>query len=381
MEKVFHMNGGVGDSSYAKNSTLSQKSALKLVDPILEECILSMKFMERNTFCIGELGCSSGPNAMLAVETIVKSLKVKYSSLGIPVPQFQVFFNDLPCTDFNTLFRTLPFPGVVEQNDAAGRSYFAAGVPGSFYKRLFPDNSLHFVHSSYCLHWLSQVPSEVLDKNSVTWNKGKISAEGSRAVGEAYFRQFQKDFSAFLEARAKELVAGGRMVLLFMGRTSPAPNGQCMLSISWELLESSLNDLVSQGLIEQEKVDSFNMPVFCPCCEEVSSEIAREGSFEIQRLELLTKAATDEVKTEVMDAIRGSAAEREAYGKSYARRLRAVTESLLKYHFGEEVMDTLLKRCGETLVNRLSKIEEFEIQGGYLVMVLERKSNSQQFAR
>lgn len=373
IEKVFHMNGGVGDCSYAHNSTLSQKSALKLIDPILEECILSMKFMERNTFRIGELGCSSGPNALLPAETIIKSLKAKYSSAGIPVPQFQVFLNDLPCTDFNTLFRALPPSGITEQNDAGGRSYFAAGVPGSFYYRLFPDNSLHFVHSSYSLHWLSQVPSEVLEKNSVTWNKGKISAEGSRAVGEAYFRQFQRDFSAFLKARAKEVVAGGRMVFIFMGRTSPDPNGQCMLSISWELLESSLNDLVSQGLIEEEKVDSFNMPVFCPCCEEVSSEIAREGSFEIQRLELLTKAAMDEVKTEVMGAIRGSPAEREAYGKSYATRLRAVTESLLKFHFGEEVMDSLFQRCGEALVNRLSKIDEFEIQGGYLIMVLERK--------
>ncbi|XP_069153311.1 S-adenosyl-L-methionine:benzoic acid/salicylic acid carboxyl methyltransferase 3-like isoform X2 [Solanum lycopersicum] len=31
------------------------------------------------------------------------------------------------------------------------------GVAGSFYTRLFPSNSLHFVHSSYSLHWLSQI--------------------------------------------------------------------------------------------------------------------------------------------------------------------------------------------------------------------------------
>lgn len=94
-------------------------------------------------------------------------------------------------------------------------------------------------------------------------------------------------------------------------------------------------------------MDSFNMPVFCPCWEEVSSEISREGSFEIQRLELLTKAVTEELKTEVMNAMKGSASEREAYGKMYANQLRAVTESLLKYHFGEEVMDALFHRCDE----------------------------------
>ncbi|MBA0779036.1 hypothetical protein Gotri_003319, partial [Gossypium trilobum] len=34
---------------------------------------------------------------------------------------------------------------------------FIAGVASSFYQRLFPSNSIHFVHSSYCLHWLSKV--------------------------------------------------------------------------------------------------------------------------------------------------------------------------------------------------------------------------------
>lgn len=373
MEKIFHMNGGVGDSSYSQNSTLYQKSALKLLEPILEECISSMEFMECNAFCIAELGCSSGPNALLPAETIVKSLQAKYLSVGIPLPQFQVFFNDLPFTDFNTLFRTLPPSGVTDRKDAAGRAYFAAGVPGSFYARLFPDKSLHFVHSSYSLHWLSQVPSEVLEKNSVTWNKGKISAEGSPAVGEAYLRQYQKDFNVFLRARAEELIPGGRMVLLLRGRTSRDPTDQGMLAITWELLESGLNDLVSQGLIEEEKVDSFNMPLFCPCLEEVSTEIAREGSFEIQRLELLTKFATEEVTEEMMDAMRGSASAKEAYGKNIAIRLRAVTESLLKYHFGEEVMDALFQRCGEIMANRMSKIMESGVKGGYLVMVLERK--------
>ncbi|CAA3032622.1 SAM dependent carboxyl methyltransferase, partial [Olea europaea subsp. europaea] len=33
---------------------------------------------------------------------------------------------------------------------------FISCVPGSFYGRLFPKKSLHFVHSSSSLHWLSQ---------------------------------------------------------------------------------------------------------------------------------------------------------------------------------------------------------------------------------
>lgn len=121
-----------------------------------------MKFMECKTFCIADLGCSSGPTALLPAEDIIKTLAAKYLAAGnIPLPQIQVFFNDLPSTDFNTLFRTLPTSVVTDRDEANGvgaaRSYFAAGVAGSFYGRLFPDKSLHFVHSSYGLHWLSQV--------------------------------------------------------------------------------------------------------------------------------------------------------------------------------------------------------------------------------
>ena len=34
-------------------------------------------------------------------------------------------------------------------------------------------------------------------------------------------------------------------------------------------------------------MDSFNLPMYGPFTEEVRSEVAREGSFEIQRLELV----------------------------------------------------------------------------------------------
>eukprot|EP00253_Pinus_taeda_P011249 PITA_11249 len=377
MEKDFHMNSGLGESSYAQNSTFIQKNVLQIVQPMLEEAILSMKLrVDCKTFCIADLGCSSGPNALFAVENITKTLKAKCLSAGITVPQCHVFFNDLPASDFNSLFRILP-PFSINtdhQNEegAVDRSYFAAGIPGSFYGRLFPDKTLHFVHSSYSLHWLSQVPPEILEKNSVAWNKGKIFCEGSQAVGEAYFRQYQRDFNAFLRARAEELVRGGRIFLVLMGRTSRDPSDQGFLAFPWETLGSSLNDLVSQGLIEEEKVDSFNLPIFAPCPEEVSSQVAREGSFEILRLEVLRKS--ERFSEEDIEAMTGSSASlKDAYGRKLAKQLRAVTESLIKLHFGEEIVDALFERFGETMGERLSERMEYAKKGGYLVIVLERK--------
>ena len=61
--------------------------------------------------------------------------------------------------DFNFIFKLLPsfYQKLEESYGRGSRSCFIAAMPGSFYGRLFPDNSMHFIHSSYSLHWLSQV--------------------------------------------------------------------------------------------------------------------------------------------------------------------------------------------------------------------------------
>nr|POF17169.1 isoform 2 of probable s-adenosylmethionine-dependent methyltransferase at5g38100 [Quercus suber] len=96
-----------------------------------------------NPICVADLGCSTRPNTFFSVKNIIEAIELKYISKGenTETPKFMEFFNDQFSNDFNTLFISLPL----------NRQYFAAGVPGSFYGRLFPKASLHFIHSSYAL--------------------------------------------------------------------------------------------------------------------------------------------------------------------------------------------------------------------------------------
>eukprot|EP01018_Ginkgo_biloba_P003388 Gb_02316 [translate_table: standard] len=337
--------GGSGDCSYAHNSSVQMKM-VEAMKPFLESGIAEntrvewLRDLEGGAFRIADLGCATGVNTLLAADNIVNSFKqicIRHS-IG-RVPEFQVYFTDLPSNDFNSLFRLLPphqLPGVtaasqhyIRQTTAprpVSRSYFAAAVPGSFYRRLFPRQTLHFVHSSISLHWLSQVPESVEDKRSPAWNGGGIFIS-SEAVGAAYLRQFTTDFTAFLRVRAEEMVPQGCIFIGLQGRNSCDVKQQDGLGISAFHLEAAFDDLVSEGLIEEEMRESFNVPFFGPNVEELEKIVEMENSFEIESIRLLRGFPSYPMR-EVREG------EEEMFGRVVANHYRALFENLVRAHLG-----------------------------------------------
>uniref|UniRef100_A0A0A0KT16 Uncharacterized protein n=1 Tax=Cucumis sativus TaxID=3659 RepID=A0A0A0KT16_CUCSA len=265
--KMLHVNGGEGDMSYANNSLL-QRNVLSSTWLIAKEAI--SKFCHQSnfpitTFTMAELGCSCGPNALLIASKLVEQVEEIRKRLQKKTLEYQILLNDLHGNDFNTIFRFLPsflqeLKTKIGGHDSDFGPCFFNGVPGSFYLRLFPTNSVHFFHSTYTLHWLSQVPEGIGNKN-----KGKIfmSSTSPKSVVEAYYKQFQMDFSMFLKCRAEELVIGGHMILTMLGRTSEEPWSKECTSF-WEFLSLALNTMVAEGLVEEEKVNLFNIPNYMP---------------------------------------------------------------------------------------------------------------------
>jgi len=244
----------------------------------------------------------------------------------------------------------------LEAKDAG--PYFFSGVPGSFYGRLFMKKSLHFLHSSYSLHWLSQVPEQIEN------NKRNIymASTSPPNVPKAYYSQFQRDFSTFLKCRAEEMVTGGRMVLTFIGRKSEDPINKEGSNSMWDLLAMALNDMVSKGLIKEEKMDSFNIPHYTPSLSEVKSEILEEGSFSIDRLEF-------------------SEISRSTYYKEYnhsdvseiaANSIRAVAEPLLVSHFGDGIIEKVFSMYKEILSEHISQ-DQFLLGVTNLIVSVTKK--------
>ncbi|CAB4287703.1 unnamed protein product [Prunus armeniaca] len=344
VEKVFHMNGGVGHTSYARNSSL-QKEVSDMVKDITLEAIQELYLTTTpKSLGIADLGCSSGPNTLSIIKDIIEAVQGTSRKIFHPTPEFRVYLNDLPSNDFNSIFKALPdfSKGLSKERNDGSASIYIGGYPGSFYGRLFPNNSLHFVYSSCSLHWLSRVPPAIYEQGK-SINKGSvhISESSPPGVSQAYLKQFQEDFTLFLKSRSEELTVGGRMVLILLGRRGPdlVDRGN---SFFWELLSQSIAILVSKGEVEEEKLDSYDVHFYAPSRDEIEDEVRKEGSFELDRLEVLE-----------LDQ-RGDK-DNESYGTSCARTVRAIQESMIAKHFGEKLLDSLFETYGRLIDEESAK--------------------------
>ncbi|KAJ9559996.1 hypothetical protein OSB04_005156 [Centaurea solstitialis] len=341
--QVLHMNKGEGETSYAKNS-LIQKKIILVGSSMLESSIVNiLREIEPTSMGVADLGCSSGPNSLTVVSQIVHMVQAASHQMGRVVPELRISLNDLPSNDFNYVFQSLPelYKKLKHDYNIEGNCYIW-GLPGSFYGRLFPSHSLHLVHSSSSLHWLSKVPSGLEPSVRTHLNKENIyiSKSSSASVVEAYQQQFHKDFSLFLGCRAKEVIAKGRMVLSFMGRQSPDPCAD-EACYQWELLAYALMSMATEGLMEKESIDSFNVPYYASTIEEVQHEVEREGSFVVNCVEAL------EIEWDSVDP----SDLKESSGTLAAKTMRAVAEPMIKTHFhlGEEMTDELFMRYAKII--------------------------------
>ncbi|KAL6181462.1 hypothetical protein ACLB2K_048117 [Fragaria x ananassa] len=333
------MNGGDAKYSYSVYSTNQRKSAdlstRTLVAAIVENLDIDAQSPATNSFRIADLGCSTGPNTFFAINNITEAVAQKYQLVkghSAHLPEIQVYFSDLVSNDFNHLFANLP----------QDRRYFAAAVPGSFHGRLFPKASLDFVYSQYALQWLSKVPPETLDSNSPAFNKGRIMHEKSAIeVVQAFSDQYAKDMQCFFDARAQELAPGGLLLMLIPGRPGATLPAQHSNYPRLEPLESSLFDMVNEGLIGGEKFDSFNLPIYSPSVAELRKIIENSECFDVLRLET----------------------QPERQSPFCPEGTRAGFEKILTEHFGSEIIEPLFDRYSKKVQGR----SPINSRDGYLV--------------
>ncbi|XP_052160657.1 anthranilate O-methyltransferase 2-like [Oryza glaberrima] len=355
IERALHMVGGDGSDSYATNSRLPMKAIME-TKPVLckaiEGVFASLSSPALAKIVIADLGCSSGPNTLLVVSGVIGMI----STSGYPEKtELQFFLNDLPGNDFNYVFRSLqhlkqladPKEGLLEP------PYYIAGLPGSFYTRLFPCQSVHLFHSSYALMWRSKVPEEL--SSGVHLNEGNIyigKATPSHVI-KLFQKKFKEDFSLFLALRSEELVSGGHMVLTFLGRKSSQMMAHGDVGTMWELLAEALQILVQKGRMKEEDLTTFNLPYYAPSVDEVTELIEESGLFDVEHTGVFESSwdPHDDSKSNG-DAVVDCARSADSITNC---SIRAVIEPLITDHFGESIVDELFQVYVPVVAKHLEK--------------------------
>ncbi|OMO76195.1 SAM dependent carboxyl methyltransferase [Corchorus olitorius] len=130
------------------------------------------------------------------------------------------------------------------------------------------------------------------------------------------------------------------MVLIFNGRQSKDPVDKDAYYF-WEVLAEASSYLVSQGLIDEEKLHSLNVPYYNPSLNEIQHLIDEE----------------DSLTTEFMDTIA-----LEIGGQSFwpspelrMKNFRSFSEPIVSNQFGEEVMDKLYNKATQILADDMKQ--------------------------
>ncbi|KQJ88164.1 hypothetical protein BRADI_4g16110v3 [Brachypodium distachyon] len=374
------MATGNGENSYAANSRLQTSFSAysqRTIDlgacrrrpywrrPVLLKAIEELygSLPPRSTMVVADLGCSSGPNTLLVLSEAMGAIHAcwrdqepeeeeRQQSRAVEV---QFFLNDLPGNDFNLVFRSLDCYSEkllgVEEEEETPPCYYVAGLPGSYYGMLFPSRSVHLFHSSYSLMWRSKVPEELSCGTLLNEGNIYIGKTTPHIVIKLFQEQFQKDFDLFLTFRSKELVSGARMLLTFLGRKHEEMLMHGEISTMFELLAKSLLSLVLKGRMEQEKLDSFNLPYYAPSVREVTTLININKHFDIEHIGLFESNwdPQDDSNSDIVLDCHNS-------GENVAKCVRGVLAGLLIIdHFGEDTIDELFVVFASILTKHLVK--------------------------
>ncbi|CAA0319869.1 unnamed protein product [Arabidopsis thaliana] len=341
------MVGGEGPESYKQHSSY-QRDLLKAAKDKINAVIstnLSLNLIS-NRFSVADFGCASGPNTFVAVQNIIDAVEEKYLRETGQNPddniEFQVLFNDLSNNDFNTLFQGLP----------SGRRYYSAAIPGSFFDRVLPKHSIHIGVMNYAFQFTSKIPKGISDRNSPLWNRDMHCTGFNNKVKKAYLDQFSLDSKNILDARAEELVPEGLMLLLGSCLRDGIKMSETYRGIVLDLIGASLNDLAQQGVIEQDKVDSFNITLYIAEEGELRQIIEENGKFTIEAFEDIIQPNGESLDPKIL-----------------AVSLKSAFGGILSAHFGAEAMMKAFELVEAKAHQEFSRLQNAKPTMQYLIVL------------
>jgi hypothetical protein len=199
-------------AGYYSSHTVGAKAVINAAGDLVIDALARMDLGAATPFAIADFGAADGGTSLEMMRRAIGAIRAKAASRPISIT-----YTDLPHNDFSALFRLMhgllpqgtPPQGTPPQaaerplGAEPGVYTFASGT--SFYRQIFPENSLSLGFSATAMHWLSRLPGPIADH---------VQAVGATPEEKAVFRrQSLEDWNTILLHRARELKPGGKLVL------------------------------------------------------------------------------------------------------------------------------------------------------------------------
>ena len=190
----------------------------------------------------------------------------------------QVGFEDQPNNDFKSLFylangkEELPVP--CPPLTSTPGVYFSA-VGRSFFEQCFPRESVDVAMSYTALHWLSELPTTILDHVHHT-------GTADPAVQAQYAEQAARDWSEILRHRSAELKPGGQMVISTLAKDPRGHylgwNGEQDFANMFDELNACWAEMRAEGLISEREYEEASFANYYRNEEELLAPFEGSGS-------------------------------------------------------------------------------------------------------
>ena len=225
-----------------------------------------------NTIVIVDYGACAGHNSLLPIGAAISIVRNR-AEAGRPIC---VLHADVAENDYAGLFESLETdPQSYLRDDPAT---FAAAIGQSVYRQLVPTGLVTLGWSAWAVHWLSRVPAPIPDHVHV-----ELSRDADATA--AYARQAADDWIAFLTARSREMVPGGRLVVLTMAHD----DGDCSYQPLLEAIVEELAAMVAEGVVSRDEVARMAVPSIGRTEVELTAPFAPKNRFAgltVEHLEL-----------------------------------------------------------------------------------------------
>jgi SAM dependent carboxyl methyltransferase len=253
-----------GQGAYNRSSRV-QAAGLTPAIALLEQAAKVVPLgSSREPVFVVDYGSSEGRNSMAPMAKAIGALRPR---LG-PERAINVVHTDVAGNDFGALFAMLA--DATESYLKTNRAVFAFAVGRSYFEQVMPQSSVTLGWSSWAIQWLSRTPAFIPDQVQVAYSR-------DAAARDAYRRQAAEDWQIFLAQRSRELVPGGRIVIVTMATDDLGSFGYAPLL---DAMYSALKDLAADGFMREDELHRMVIPTVARNRVDFEAPFARSGQFE-----------------------------------------------------------------------------------------------------